>query len=322
MEAMTAHRRIRTATLAAAAVLALPVLAGCGQDDEPRADDPTPVDASPSASEPTDEPTASAPTEQSSPSAPESSDSSEAGSTTVPVYLLGDTPVGPRLFREFRSVPDGDPLAEAAALVTDGDPLDPDYRSPFPNDGTFASVTAEDDDLVVELPDASWTERPDGMSRRQARLAVQALVYTLQGVQQERLPRRTVLEGEPASLFGLNTGGGVREAPQLDVLALMNVTSPEEGATVHDTFTASGVASSFEATVLWEVRNGSGKVVKRGFTTAEGWIDKLYPWEAEVDLTSLRPGRYTFAAITDDPSGGEGPGPTEDTKTIVLERSR
>ena len=82
-------------------------------------------------------------------------------------------------------------------------------------------------------------------------------------------------------------------------------------------FTADGVASSFEATVPWEIRQGD-EVVKKGFTTAEGWMDKLYPWEAEVDVSGLAPGEYTFVALTDDPSGGEGFGPSEDSKTITV----
>ncbi len=55
-----------------------------------------------------------------------------------------------------------------------------------------------------------------------------------------------------------------------------------------------------------------------GFSTAEGWMDKLYPWQTEVDVSSLEPGEYTFVASTDDPSDGEGAGPTEDSKTIVV----
>ena len=47
-------------------------------------------------------------------------------------------------------------------------------------------------------------------------------------------------------------------------------------------------------------------------------MDKLYPWTAEVDVSGSQPGTYTFVALTDDPSDGEGAGPTEDTKTIVV----
>ena len=60
-------------------------------------------------------------------------------------------------------------------------------------------------------------------------------------------------------------------------------------------------------------------MVLEGFATAEGWMDKLYPWEAEIDISTLAPGDYTFVARTDDPSGGaEGAGPHEDTKDFTL----
>ena len=103
------------------------------------------------------------------------------------------------------------------------------------------------------------------------------------------------------------------------MLALVNVTQPEQDSQPGATFFASGVANSFEATVPWEVRDESGATVLEGFATAEGWGDHLYPWESEVDASGLAPGTYTFVAMTDDPSGGEGGGPTEDTKTFTSE---
>ena len=36
-------------------------------------------------------------------------------------------------------------------------------------------------------------------------------------------------------------------------------------------------------------------------------------------MSSLAPGTYSFVAMTDDASGGEGGGPTEDSKTIIVE---
>ena len=148
---------------------------------------------------------------------------------------------------------------------------------------------------------------------------MQQLVYTVQGIQGERLPVLVQNGADPVPLFGIDTEGGLKAAKPLDVLAFMNVTTPEEGATVSGSFTAEGVGSSFEATVPWEVRDESGTAVVEGFTTAEGFIDKLYPWTAEVDVSGLAPGTYTFVAMTDDPSDGEGAGPTEDTKTIVVQ---
>ena len=198
----------------------------------------------------------------------------------------------------------------------------PTTGSPFPDGatpvGTSFDGTGSGGTIGVELADDSLVERPAGMSKAEARVAVQSLVYTLQGVVQARAKLVAYsADGQPTSLLGIDTSGGVKNAAQLDVLNLVSVTAPQEGASVSGTFTASGVGSSFEATIPWEVRQGD-EVVKEGFATAEGWMDKLYPWETEVDVSGLAPGDYTFAAMTDDPSGGEGFGPSEDTKTITV----
>lgn len=309
---MTAHARTspRTrgrlrgvAALLLAAAMATTLVA-CGEDD-PVAEDPSEVDATtePSGGTEPSEPAEEAPAEQ----------------VTVPVYFVGDTPEGPRLFREFRKVGSEDPLAEAAALLTAGDTRDPDYRTAYPS-GSFASVEYVGGELHVVLPDDSWTTPAPLDSSDEGPLAAQQLVYTLQGVQQERAPVKVFVaddSGEPVTLFGVDTAPGLANDPQS--LALVNVTTPEEGQVVSDTFTAEGVANSFEATVPWQIRRGE-EVVLEGFSTAEGWMDKLYPWTTEVDVSGLQPGEYSFVALTDDPSGGaEGAGPTEDSKTIVVE---
>ena len=302
--------RVRLAALLSLPVLALGALSACGDDgQDPASADGTPTQATDpgETDEPSDGPS-DGPSETPSPSA----------TTTVPVYFVGDTPQGPRLFREFRAVT-GDPTTAALALMTAGDALDPDYTTLYPG-GSFSSVEVGAKLITVGLPDESWTTAPDGMSEDEARLAAQQLVYTLQAITQQRLPVAITLDGAPADLFGL--AGEVSNDPEIDVRALVNVTSPGEGATVSGTFTAEGMSSSFEATTPWQIREGGadGKVAKKGFATAEGWMDKLYPWRTEVDVSDLAPGEYTFVAMTDDPSGGEeGGGPTLDTKSITIQ---
>ncbi len=84
----------------------------------------------------------------------------------------------------------------------------------------------------------------------------------------------------------------------------MSITDPAEGQVVEGgSFVAQGVASSFEATVEWELRDETDAVVVSGFATADGWMDRLYPWRTEVDVSDLAPGRYTFVASTVDASG-------------------
>ncbi|GAA1793687.1 hypothetical protein GCM10009795_044070 [Nocardioides hankookensis] len=298
--------RTRLAALASLSVLALVGLAGCGDETDPTSADSTPTKAA----DPADDGGGGA--------TPDEPSSDGAGTTTVPVYFIGDTPQGPRLYREFRKVESDNPAVEALALMTAGDALDPDYDTLFPS-GSFASVDIGDDKITVGLPDESWTQPQDGMSDDEARLATQQAVYTLQGIAQKRLPLAFTLDGKPADLFGL--AGEPSNDPEIDVRALVNVTTPEEGATANGTFKASGVSSSFEATTPWEIRKGGadGEVVAKGFATADGWMDKLYPWETEVDVSDLPAGDYTFVAMTDDPSEGEGGGPTVDTKSITIQ---
>lgn len=313
--------RARLAVLAVATSLAL---AGCGgsDDDGGTAEEPQ-SSATATPAEPTQSQTAS-PT-------PEATEPPDGEAITVPVYFVGDGPSGPTgsrgpvLYREFREVEADNPVDEALALLLAGDALDPDYRSPLPEPtaaglaGTSLDGTGDQAQVTLELSDDSLVARPAGMSAREARTAAQAVVYTVSGVSQARVRVVATLDGAPTTLFGVATENGLRSAPELDVLNLVSVSDPAEGTTVSGSFTATGVGSSFEATIPWQVRRGE-EVVLEGSSMAEGWIDGLYPWEAEVDVSGLEPGEYTFAAMTDDPTGGtEGFGPAEDTRTIVVE---
>lgn len=295
---------------AGVAVLALTLglgLAACGDDDtEPTASDPnetTSSDPSTSTEAPTSDGT----------STPSDPGTDPAGTVTVPVYFAGDTPMGPRLYREFREVESDNPAQEALALLVAGDALDPDYSSPAPS-LQVSGVEIDDDEITVDV--AAGT--PSTGDKKADKLAVQAVVYTLQGIAQNRLPVEFDAEDD-ASVYGVADGTAVKAAPQLDVLSLVNLTTPEEGATVSGSFTAEGVSSSFEATVPWQLLDSSGAVVDENSFQAEGWFEKLYPFEGEIDVSGLEPGEYTFVVRTDDPSGGEGPGPFEDDRTITVE---
>jgi hypothetical protein len=292
--------RIRIVLLLAATALAL-ALAGCG--DDPSADDqrPTSGHTKHGGGSKADDPS-------------EGSEEPAADQVTVPVYFTGETPHGTKLFREFRRVDAADPLGAALTLAASGDALDPDYGTALPA-GTFSTSGSAE----VPLPDDSWTGVPDGMSDSASIQAIQQLVYTAQGVLQSRDPITfTDSSGAATQIFDIASEDGFTAADPVKTLALVSVTAPEQGAPVGGTFTASGVSSSFEATTPWQVRDSSGAVVLDGFATAEGWMDKLYPWESDVDVSALAPGEYTFVALTDDPSDGEGAGPTEDSKTIIV----
>ncbi|WP_370290180.1 Gmad2 immunoglobulin-like domain-containing protein [Nocardioides sp.] len=253
-----------------------------------------------------------------------SSTATDGPGTVTAVYLVGDTPRGERLYPELHRIPGDDRLVGAADLLaapaSRRSPGDPDYRSLWPT-GRFASVELRDGAFVVGLADDTWTQAA-GLTPGQASLAVQQLVYTLRsaaGPAGRGLPVRAEVDGRPVTtLLGVTVGPGLGSEPELDVLALASITAPAEGAQVDDVFTASGRASSFEATVPWRIEDDAGAVLLTGYSNAAGWVDRLYPWTTRIDVSSLRPGRYRLVVATDDPSSGEGGGPDVDTRTIVV----
>jgi len=291
-----------------AGTLALAACTGDGQ--RPVSDETTEQPSS------TAEPT---PTGGTSPTDEPTETPTQAEGTAVPVYYAGDGPDGkPRLFREFHRV-EGDPLLEAARLVAgNGTPDDPDYRTLWPQ-LEVASVQATDGVLLVDIPTDAFTERPDGMSRRVARLALQQLVYTLQGVQQERIPVVIERSETEPSLFGISTETELTEASALRTLNLVSITSPAEGATVSgSSLRVTGVANSFEASGPCRLLQAGNQVAMEGYQSA-GWTeDKLFPFEVDLPLTGVT-GEVVVQCETDDPTGGtEGNGPSIDTKTITV----
>lgn len=310
----TRHRVRRRAGATSLALLAALSVAGCtGDGTRPVSDEATEPTGT-GKPKPTKEPT---PTDGGS----EPSDApAEPSGTAVPVYFAGDGPGGRTvLFREFHRV-EGDPLVEAAHLVAGGgQPDDPDYRTLWPQ-MEISSVTATDGVLLVEIPTDAFTQRPDGMSRRDAGLALQQLVLTLQGVQQERIP--VVIERSETEpfLFGLSTETELTASSALRTLNLVNITSPAEGDVVTgDTVTVTGVANSFEASGPCRLLVGGQEVALEPYQ-AEGWMeDRLFPFEVELPLEGAT-GEAVVQCETDDPSGGtEGNGPAIDTKTITVQ---
>lgn len=100
---------------------------------------------------------------------------------------------------------------------------------------------------------------------------------------------------------------------------LITLDAPAEDATVSGSFEASGTANSPEANVPWQVLAAGGEVVLEGFFTAEGWMDKLYPYSGSVDVSTLAAGPYVFRVSVDDPSGGEGAPPQSVERHITVQ---
>ncbi|HSO65292.1 MAG TPA: Gmad2 immunoglobulin-like domain-containing protein [Ornithinibacter sp.] len=297
--------------LAAAAVVAVALL---GNQGSPGADGDGPAqDPSPTVSDP-------APTE------PTAGDGAELTSYTA--FFVGDTGRGPRLFSEVRREGGPRDLLSALTLLERG-PLDPDYRTDWPQDA-FASARFDgvgvDGQFSVVLAGDWLRDRPAGMSEEEAQMAVESVIWTLQAAASEgdpvTAPVQFYLGRNPIDqVFGVPTSEGLAAGSSADVQAQMNIAFPAEGATVSGSFIAQGANNGFEATMTWTLTDETGTVVLDGFAQAEGWMeDRLFPWETEpIDVSGLAPGRYTFTAANDDPSGGaEGFGPDTDTRSIIV----
>jgi hypothetical protein len=240
---------------------------------------------------------------------------SQPDGSASPVFYVGSTGAGPRLFAEPGTAPSGASVLDAAvAAAVTGVARDPDYRSPWPAGTTMQRAQLSDGTLSVDLG-GDVADRPSGMTQPEAALAVQQLVYTAQAAADRQLPVTFLLDGEPTStLLGEPADRPVAAAAPDNTLSPVSIGSLAEGARVTSPFTVSGKAAAFEANVQWELMDGD-TVVKQGFATAEECCT-LSPYSFQV---TAPPGEYTLVVHDEDASDGEGAPPTRDTRTVVVE---
>lgn len=229
-------------------------------------------------------------------------------SRVVPVYFVGDTPSGPRLYREFQRGT-GPMSAETFALdaALQGDAIDPDYRSLWPADAS-AGPYLMSDDLIQVTVRGDLHDRPPGMSEADAQLAIEQLVRTAQGVfGHGRVPVQITLNDAPTDqVLGVPTSEPLSAGSDLEVLAHVSISNPSEGAEVDNDrpFTVEGVANSFEGNVVTRVQRWEGTYVVDELPTIAGtYEDRLFPFEVTFDLTDVAPGDYVVVSRTEDPSG-------------------
>ncbi len=247
---------------------------------------------------------------------------------TAAVYYVGDTASGPRLFPEQTrlATPDGNVAGfgmQAAKLAVSGASHDPDYRSPWPAGTTIQGLGGCDGacDIQVTFAGTKIAQRPAGMSEATARLAIEQLVRTVQAATGYHDP--VFFESYTASnnktdrlnsVLGIDTSSSMT-GTDAALLAPVQIQSPTNGETVKaGKVTVSGLASTFEANVVWEVLVGGDAVVKQGFTTAASCCT-LSPYSFTVDLT---PGTYTIV-VHDTDMSGQGRPVNQDTKEIIVQ---
>lgn len=297
---------VGTAVVATAATIA--AFAVVGDDTGTTRTDPGPAAAT----------SKGAPDKDGSPSQ-DASESNPPASAALPVYYVGETGQGLRLFREFHQVPvpdlPGAAVAEAVHQAVAVDPQDPDYASLWPAGADVQHAEVSGDTIVVDLKGAALLhDRPAGMSEDEAKMSVEQLIYTAQAGFQDRAPVRFLLDGQITdTVLGVPTSEPLAQGDETSTLAQVWIIEPSEGASVPSGFTVKGVGAFFEANVTWELRQGD-KVVKSGFTTAEECC-RMAPYSFTVDAPA---GDYTLVVKDEDMSGGEGAPPFQDTKNLTI----
>ena len=297
---MSAPRK-RFGVVAATSALLLLGVSACGNDeqqDDASTKAPTPHSRSPK-----------------SPSQPSPSQSGRTGgvSSAVPVYYLGDTRAGVRLFREFHKV-QGDRLTAALALAVKDSADDPDYRSGWPQGTSVRAASTDRRTVTVDLSGSDLAKRPAATTKAEAKQALNAMVFTADGVTQSNAPVAFKIDGTLSdTVLGVKVGPALARAKPDKVKSTISVFSPTQGATVSSPFTVTGEAATFEANVVWELMRGD-KVVKHGFSTARECCT-LSPYSFTV---KARPGKYTLVVHDTNEESGEGDGTGRDTKDITV----
>lgn len=270
-------------------------------------------------------PQATDPGSSTSPSpSPSPTDAPNTAPITVAAYYVGDTPDGPRLYREFRRIEAADPFAAAIAAL-EQPPLDPDYRTYWPA-GAIENISFDgigaDGFIGIALSDAALRDRPTGMDEETARMAIEQVIYTLQGSVKTRAPVSFSVDHNPVDqVFGVPTSEPLANGPLLDTLALVSLTSPSEGMLVDndEPFVVEGVGNSFEGNIVTRIQRWEGTyVVDQKPAIAGMGEDKLFPFEVTFDLTDVPPGDYAVISQTDDPSG-EGRFHTDSRRITIVD---
>lgn len=251
--------------------------------------------------------------------------SSLAVPVLLPVYWLGEVDGDGRLFREFHTTQGPtliDPIGEAVRVMTAGDPLDPDYSSPWAEASSVSSSISTQNVITVDISSDAFAVAP---SEVRARLAVQQLVYTATAAASNA---GLIAGGEASSVVVLVDGAaGYRAFGEVDldrewtrdnsVLAPVWIIDPQHDVQVDGVLTVHGLAPTTEDAVQWRIDRledsgtaEAGAPVRTG--SAEVRTDETVAGTYSFSET-LPAGRYVITV-----SAPTRMGAPEDTKDVVV----
>lgn len=323
--------RKRLITVAVVIVLSI-VASGVWWYASQRSFDPATQSSTPGPTTPTQPPTAP----QAPPSSPSAEPDPEAETTPAErefettLYFIGNihTKAAPtyRLYPEKRVIiTASNPLVEAARAVVTATSDNPNVINPWPEHTSIEAVvfTGTEDAGGYEVVFGSDTvaQRPQGLSKENAKVALEQLVRSIQ-LGTSDAPVRFLVAGEtdatpPAPLprlLGVKlTDEGLTPGDDLRYLAPVYITTPTHGEVVDSTFTVAGRAATFEGTVKWELRQRH-QAIQEGVATAEECCT-FSPYRFDI---TAPPGNYTLVVKETDPSSGEGKPVASDRRELTV----
>ena len=237
----------------------------------------------------------------------------------VTVYYVGDTTRGYRLFREIHTVTTTANARTAAVEEIFADPLDPDYMTPWGSLGvSLNSVTKSRGVITVDLHGiTSLRTRPAGLKAGIASSAVDQLLWTVKDAfnATNKVAVQILADGSHIDqLLGVPVAEPLAFPDAASTWAQVWITNIQEGDTVTSPVLVEGLGAAFEAQIVWRVYDEAGNLVKKGWTLSEECC-RMAPYSFKVKLA---PGTYLIVVEDTDPSGGEAPGPWQDSKTVTV----
>ena len=227
-------------------------------------------------------------------------------------YWVADTSRGFRLYREFVRVnPVPDAITSALRQLVSQKPTDSDYVSLWPLGTTINSVRISGDSAIVDLTFPKLNLGSEAES-----LAIAQLVWTATAAETTVKRISITVDGKKIeSLAGhMDASKAFTRGLTYEVLAPIWITSPTENQSIAAKgFTLSGMASTFEANVVWKVMK-NGVLIQEGSTTAQEAAPAWKPWS--VLIKDLKPGSYQFFAM--EFSAEDGSLVAQDTKYAIL----
>lgn len=221
-------------------------------------------------------------------------DVDEPRDVAVTTYAAGTTPAGTRLRADRHLVEDatGTPLEVAVQQLLASQVVDDDLRPAWPaDDEVRVAVRVGGDRVAVDL---AGLDTDAEVAPPAARLALQALVWTVDTATRSRLPVEVLIDGAPADeLWGVDVGAPV--PPEAGALAGVQVESPADAAVVSSAFTVHGWTRADDGRVAWQLRDGD-EVVRSGAAVSGSGAGGVAPYELDV---SSPVGDFTLVVTSD-----------------------